>query len=124
MFTVPPGTDASAVFLGVVFGFLSFAGFEPFAASGTIGTLIQLVACALATIGAARLLFFSGTRSVAGWEAVVPALALVLIAYTVPQRRALSRRCARDLPGGRGGGILAGIVIVPARPAAARRAGS
>src|ERR671917_1853316 len=28
VFTVAPGTDASALFLGVVFGFLSFAGFE------------------------------------------------------------------------------------------------
>jgi amino acid transporter len=32
--TVPPGTGVSAVFLGVVFGFLSFAGFE---AAATLG---------------------------------------------------------------------------------------
>ena len=30
----PPGTDASALFLGIVFGFLSFAGFE---AAATLG---------------------------------------------------------------------------------------
>ena len=34
MFTVPAGTEASALFLGVVFGFLSFAGFE---AAATLG---------------------------------------------------------------------------------------
>ena len=34
MFTVAPGTDVSNVFLGVVFGFLSFAGFE---AAATLG---------------------------------------------------------------------------------------
>jgi amino acid transporter len=34
VFTVPPGTGASAVFLGIVFGFLSFAGFE---AASTLG---------------------------------------------------------------------------------------
>ncbi|MBA2553319.1 MAG: APC family permease [Geodermatophilaceae bacterium] len=34
VFTVPPGTELSAVFLGVVFGFLSFAGFE---AAATLG---------------------------------------------------------------------------------------
>jgi amino acid transporter len=34
VFTVPPGTGSSALFLGVVFGFLSFAGFE---AAATLG---------------------------------------------------------------------------------------
>lgn len=34
VFTVPPGTGTSAVFLGIVFGFLSFAGFE---AAATLG---------------------------------------------------------------------------------------
>src|SRR3954453_20898758 len=34
VFSVPEGTDASTLFLGVVFGFLSFAGFEAAAALG------------------------------------------------------------------------------------------
>jgi amino acid transporter len=34
MFTVPPGVGASTLFLGIVFGFLSFAGFE---AAATLG---------------------------------------------------------------------------------------
>src|SRR5918993_3816276 len=38
VFTVPSGTGLSAVFLGVVFGFLSFAGFE---AAATLGEEAQ-----------------------------------------------------------------------------------
>ena len=34
MFTVPPGIGTSTLFLGIVFGFLSFAGFE---AAATLG---------------------------------------------------------------------------------------
>ena len=59
------------------------APFDLFVASGTIGTLILLLVYALATIGAARLLIFSGGRQVAAWEVVVPFLALVVIGYTL-----------------------------------------
>jgi len=38
---------------------------------------------ALATVGAAKLLFFSGERQVATWEVIVPFLALVVIGYTL-----------------------------------------
>lgn len=75
------------------FGFAS-APMDLFVASGTIGTLILLVVYALATLGATRLLFFGadarsaratggGTRQVAVWEIVIPALALLLIGYTL-----------------------------------------
>ena len=57
--------------------------FDLFVASGTIGTLILLLVYALATIGAAKLLFFSGERRVAAWEVVVPILALLVIGYTL-----------------------------------------
>jgi len=59
------------------------APFDLFVASGTIGTLILLLVYALATIGAAKLLFFSGERQVATWEVIVPFLALVVIGYTL-----------------------------------------
>ena len=63
---------------------LGVAPFDLFVASGTIGTLILLLVYALATIGAARLLFFSGGRpQVAVWEVAIPALALVVIGYTL-----------------------------------------
>ena len=59
------------------------APFDLFVAAATIGTLILLLVYALATIGAAKLLFFSGERQVAAWEIVVPFLALVVIGYTL-----------------------------------------
>ena len=57
--------------------------FDLFVASGTIGTLILLLVYAFATLGAAKLLFFSGVRQVAAWEVVVPFLALLVIGYTL-----------------------------------------
>jgi predicted neutral ceramidase superfamily lipid hydrolase len=98
--------------------------FDLFLASGTIGTLILLVAYALATIGAVRLLFFSGRREVAVWEIVLPALALLLIGYTL-------FRNTWPYPTGAAGAypalsalwLLTGIAWVLARPAATRRAG-
>ena len=54
-----------------------------FAKSGMIGTLILLVAYVLATIGAMRLLFFSGDTTTRRWEIVIPLLALVVLGYTI-----------------------------------------
>ena len=47
-----------------------------------VGRAVPL-AFALATIGAAKMLFLSGERQVAAWEVVVPFLALVVIGYTL-----------------------------------------
>jgi amino acid transporter len=126
--TPAPATVAVAIAMYVIIGFTWFVlaaePFTLFVASGTIGTLILLVVYALATIGAARLLFFSGHREVAPWEVVVPALALVLLAYT------LLRNVVPYPEGGAGtypaisaAWILLGVVIVLARPGAAGRAG-
>ena len=84
-----PARSTAAVAIGayaiIALGWLVFgvAPFDLFVASGTIGTLILLLVYALATIGAAKLLFFSGERQVAAWEVVVPFLALVVIGYTL-----------------------------------------
>lgn len=136
-----PATATLVVVIGmyVVVGLAWFAfGGAPmdlFVASGTIGTLILLVAYALATVGAARLLFFSGhsadARSagasrgeVATWEVVVPLLALVLIAYTLFRNVAPYPEGAAGLyPAVSAAWIVVGILIVLARPGAARRAG-
>src|ERR671913_2228585 len=74
-----------AVYVMIVLGWFLFgiAPFDLFVATATIGTLILLLVYALATIGAAKLLFFSGGRLVAAWEVVVPFLALVVIGYTL-----------------------------------------
>lgn len=121
-------TVAVAVAVYVIIGLTWFVlGGEPFTlfvASGTIGTLILLVVYALATIGAARLLFFSGRREVAAWEIVVPALALVLLGYTLLRNIAPYPEGAAGIyPAISAAWILVGVVVVLARPRAARRAG-
>jgi amino acid transporter len=85
---VPARSTAAVVIAGYVITILAWfafgvAPFDLFVASGTIGTLILLLVYALATIGAAKLLFLSGERQVAAWEVVVPFLALVVIGYTL-----------------------------------------
>ena len=85
---VPARSTAAVVIAGYVITILAWfafgvAPFDLFVASGTIGTLILLLVYALATIGAAKLLFLSGEQQVAAWEVVVPFLALVLIGYTL-----------------------------------------
>src|SRR5437764_3524474 len=95
-----------------------------FIASGTIGTLILLVGYALATVGAARLLFFSGRREVASWEIIVPALALALIGYTLFRNTwPYPTGAAGAYPAVSAAWLLAGIGWVLARPAATSRAG-
>ncbi|HTK60757.1 MAG TPA: APC family permease [Pseudonocardia sp.] len=111
------------------------APMDLFIASGTIGTLILLVAYALATVGAARLLFFGAdarsagatsgdARPVAMWEVVIPVLALVLIGYT------LFRNVIPYPEGGAGiypavsaAWVVLGVVLVAVRRRAAARAG-
>ncbi len=112
------------VIIAVAWFGLHAAPFDLFVASGSIGTLILLVAYALATVGAARLLFFAGTRTVAAWEVVIPALALVLIGYT------LFRNVVPYPEGGAGlypavsaVWIVLGVLLVLLRPGAAARAG-
>lgn len=95
-----------------------------FAQSGTAGTLILLVVYALATVGAIKLLFFTGERKVAIWEVVIPVLAILVVAYTL-------FRNIIPLPTGAywwGPGLsIAWLVVagaaVLARKAAAERAG-
>ncbi|CAN5682179.1 hypothetical protein BH20ACT12_BH20ACT12_00460 [soil metagenome] len=78
-------TVAIGAYVIIALGWFVFgvAPFDLFVASGTIGTLILLLVYALATIGAAKLLFLSGERQVAAWEVIVPFLALVVIGYTL-----------------------------------------
>jgi amino acid transporter len=110
--------------IGAMWFVLDRKPFDLFVASGAIGTLIVLVAYALATVGATRLLFFSGHRHVAVWEIVVPGLALLLIGYTL-------FRNAWPYPTGAAGAypalsaawLLVGVVWVLGCPAVTRRAG-
>jgi amino acid transporter len=125
-----PGRATAAVVIGMylVIGATWFVSgakpFDLFLASGTIGTLILLVAYALATIGAAKLLFFSDNREVAGWEIVVPALALLLIGYTLFRNTwPYPTGAASAYPALSALWLLVGVAWVLARPATTRRAG-
>ncbi|MDN5855063.1 MAG: APC family permease, partial [Actinomycetia bacterium] len=57
--------------------------FDTFLWSGTIGTLILIVAYVLATLGCIKLLFIDRAMEVRRAEIVIPLLALVLLAYTM-----------------------------------------
>ena len=117
---------ALAAYAIIALGWLLFgvAPFDLFVASGTIGTLILLLVYALATVGAAMLLFFSGERRVAVWEVVVPFLALLVIGYTLfrnvspyPEDAAAWYPIIAAL------WVVVGILITFVRYAATRRAG-
>ncbi len=57
--------------------------FDTFLWSGTIGTLILLVAYVLATIGCIKLLFIDRKMKVPAWEVVIPGAALLMLGYTI-----------------------------------------
>jgi amino acid transporter len=119
-------TIAVAAYVIVLLGWFVFgvAPFDLFLASGTIGTLILLLVYALATIGAARLLFFSGERQVAAWEVVVPFLALVVIGYTLFRNVVpYPTDAAAWYPLIAALWVVAGVVLTFVRNAATRRAG-
>ncbi|HEX6447173.1 MAG TPA: APC family permease [Streptosporangiales bacterium] len=122
---------ASAVVVGLMYAIIVvYAGlfgakpFDAFLWSGTIGTLILLVVYVLATIGAVRLLFFSGRRYVRAWEIVIPILGLLVLGYTI-YRNVLPypTGAAAWFPVVCGAWILAAVVYVLLRPAMARHAG-
>jgi amino acid transporter len=116
----------TAMYLIIVVDAIAFGAkpFDVFLWSGTIGTLILLVAYGLTIVGAMRLLFFSGRRLASRAEIVIPVLALLVIGYTL-------YRNVLPYPTGAGAWfpvvcgvwLLAAVVFVLARPGIARRAG-
>ncbi len=117
---------ATTAYVIVALGWFVFGvkPFDLFVASGTIGTLILLLVYALATIGAAKLLFFSGERQVAAWEIVVPFLALVVIGYTLFRNvYPYPTGAAAWYPIIAAVWVVAGILITFVRYAATQRAG-
>jgi hypothetical protein len=57
--------------------------FDTFLWSGTIGTLILLVAYVLATLGCTMLVFVRRKLPVPMWQVIVPIAALVVLGYTL-----------------------------------------
>lgn len=115
---------AMYVIIAVSAGIFGATPFKVFVWSGVIGTLILLVAYAMATIGMVRLVFFSGRSTVPMWQIVVPILALVLLGYTL-------YRNVIPYPTGAAAWfpvvcivwLVVAIVLVFARPQVTRRAG-
>ena len=62
---------------------LQWDSLTTFLQAGVIGTLILLVVYVLATVGATKMLFFSGQKTVAGWEIIIPILGLIVLVYTL-----------------------------------------
>jgi amino acid transporter len=112
------------VFIAVAWFVLQVKPFDLFVTSGTTGTLILLVAYVLATLGGMKLLFFSGENRVKTWEIVVPALALIVLAYTLFRNIfPFPVGAAWWGPGLAIAWLVIFLIVVVARPAAARRAG-
>jgi amino acid transporter len=57
--------------------------FDTFLWSGTIGTLILLVAYVLATVGCIKLVFIDRLLAVPQWQVVIPVAALAMLCYTI-----------------------------------------
>jgi amino acid transporter len=98
--------------------------FNVFLWSGVIGTLILLVAYILATLGAIRLLWFSGPAKSPVWQAIIPVAALVVllatIYYNVDPDAARAFRWTYYTAGI---WVILGIVLVVALPGLSRRVG-
>jgi amino acid transporter len=99
---------------------------DSFAWSGTIGTLILLVAYVLATIGCTILVFIRRKLPVAAWQVVVPLAALVVLGYTL-YRNVIpypSSGPGQWFPVVSGGWLVAALIVVMVAPGFARRLGA
>ena len=98
---------------------------DTFGWSGTIGTLILLVAYVLTTIGAIRLVFVQHKIQVPQWEIVIPLAALVVLGYTL-YRNVIpypESGPAQWFPVIAGGWIVLAVIAVLVAPGAAKRLG-
>src|SRR5581483_3767690 len=97
---------------------------DSFLWSGTIGTLILLVAYVLATIGASVLVFVRRKLPVPMWQIVIPAAGLVVLGYTLYRNvYPYPTGAAFWFPVVSGAWLLAAILAVIVAPGAARRLG-
>ncbi|MDQ6934545.1 MAG: APC family permease [Actinomycetota bacterium] len=97
--------------------------FDTFLWSGTIGTLILLVAYVLATIGCIKLVFIDKKLSVPQWQVVIPVAALLMLGYTI-YRNVLpypTAGPARWFPVVAFGWLLLVTVVMVVSPGLARR---
>jgi amino acid transporter len=98
--------------------------FNVFLWSGVIGTLILLIAYILATVGAMKLLWFSGPAKSPVWQAVFPVLALVVLVATIYYNVDFDApRAFRWTYYTAGIWVLGGVALVVALPGLSRRVG-
>ena len=99
--------------------------FDSFLWSGTIGTLILLVAYVLATIGCMMLVFVRRKLPVPMWQIVVPIAALIVLGYTL-YRNVIpypTSGAAEWFPVVSGTWLLVALVAVLVAPGTARKLG-
>ena len=114
-----------AVVLGLCIVAFSAVPENTFVWGGTIGTLILLVAYALTTIGAIRLIFVQRRMPVPMWQLVIPLAALALLGYTL-YRNVIPYPATGPghwFPIVSGSWLLAAVIAVLVAPGAARRIG-
>jgi amino acid transporter len=99
--------------------------FDSFLWSGTIGTLILLVAYVLASIGCIMLVFVRRKLPVPTWQIVIPIAGLVVLGYTL-YRNVIPYPTGdgRWFPITSGAWLLAAVVAVIVAPGTARKLGA
>lgn len=98
--------------------------FEVFTVTGAAGTLVLLVAYAMACLGALRLLSGSQGSALSRWEVVIPGLGLAMLGYTVFRNVVpWPTGTSRWGPGIAIAVLVAVVTAAVTRPAAARSAG-
>ncbi|MGH3378527.1 MAG: APC family permease [Actinoallomurus sp.] len=114
-----------ALIIALCVAFFSAKAEDTFIWSGTIGTLILLVAYVLTTIGAIRLVFVQRRMPVPMWQVVIPIAALLILGYTL-YRNVIpypSSGPPRWFPVVAGAWLVVAVIAVLAAPGVSRRLG-
>jgi amino acid transporter len=123
---------AAALIVGAIAAIAVFSAvacaakpFDTFLWSGTIGTLILLVAYLLATLGCIKLVFLDRKLRVPQWQVIIPVAAVLVILYTLYRNvwPYPDAGAAQWLPVVAGGWVLFVVLVVIAVPSVPRRLG-
>jgi len=119
-------TSATAVIVIVYTAAFHATAFDAFLWSGTIGTLILLVAYVLASLGCIMLVFVRRKMSVPMWQIVIPIAGLLVLGYTL-YRNVIpypTSGAAEWLPVVCGAWLIAAVIAVIVTPGTARKLGA
>jgi len=118
--------SATAVIVIIYRAAFHATAFDAFLWSGTIGTLILLVAYVLASLGCIMLVFVRRKMPVPMWQIVIPIAGLVVLGYTL-YRNVIpypTSGAAEWLPVVCGAWIIASVIAVIVAPRTARKLGA